>query len=318
MKDQQLTNMQRLVIWYRALRPFSYPASIVPVLVGSAVAWEQSRVNLTLFLLALFGSVAIQAGTNLANEYFDYTQGVDRSDSLGPAGVILEGKLAPKHVLLVAILAFFTGAILGLYIALEVGWVILVVGFASVVAAWFYTAKPLTLGYRGLGEPEVFIFMGPVMVTAAYFVQARGFSWNSLLVSLPIGLLVVAILHANNLRDMVQDKQRGRITWVVLACRIWGMDQGMKYSRWAYYAMIAGPYVILAVLVATDVVPTAALLTFLTTPQAYRLVRFVASGAEGKPLGVAVRSTAFLHMIFGITLTVGYLLELLSLNRSFV
>ena len=89
---------QRLRVWYEALRIFSYPASIVPVLVGSVVAWQNVRVDLTLFLLTLFGSVAIQVGTNLANEYLDYVQGIDRMDSLGPAGVILRGDLPPRQV----------------------------------------------------------------------------------------------------------------------------------------------------------------------------------------------------------------------------
>ena len=133
-----------LGVWYHALRPFSYPASIVPVLVGSVVAWHDGYANWALFLAALLGSVAIHAGTNLANEYFDYTQGVDKADSLGPAGVILEGKLTPKEVIRAATLAFVIGAILGAYIVWRVGFVVLVLGLVSIMAAWFYTAKPLS------------------------------------------------------------------------------------------------------------------------------------------------------------------------------
>ena len=281
------------------------------MLVGSVVAWQDGHVNWALLPLALLGSIAIQAGTNLANEYFDYTQGVDRSDSLGPAGVILEGKLAPSQVLWAAILAFAVGVLLGLYIVAQVGWIILVLGLASVLAAWFYTAKPLSLGYRGLGEPEVFIFMGPVMVTASYYVQARSLAWTPLLVSLPVGLLVTAILHANNLRDMVQDKERGRVTWAVLACRSWGIERGRKFSRWTYHVLVAGAYVTLAGLVAANIAPLSALLTLLTAPQAYRLIRFVGSGVEGKQLSLAVRGTSFLHMSFGATFTLGYSLHIL-------
>ncbi len=300
-----------LNVWYHALRPFSYPASIVPVLVGSVVAWHDGHANWVLFLFALFGSVAIQAGTNLANEYFDYVQGVDKPDSLGPGGVILEEKLRQRQVLWAATLAFAVGAIAGLYIVAQVGWIILFLGLASVLAAWFYTAKPLSLGYRGLGEPEVFIFMGPVIVTASYYVQARSFAWTPLLVSLPVGFLVMAILQANNLRDIVQDRERGRVTWAVLACRVWGMERGRNLSRWVFYAMLAGAYVTLTGLVAANAAPLPALLTFLTIPQAYWLTRFVASGVEGRPLSRAVRGTAFLHMSFGATLTLGYLLGIL-------
>jgi 1,4-dihydroxy-2-naphthoate octaprenyltransferase len=276
--------------------------------VGSVIAWHDGYANWTLFLLALIGSVAIQAGTNLANEYFDYVQGVDKADSLGPAGVILQGKLRPVRVLRAAILAFVFGVVSGMYIVLQVGLVILALGLASLLAAWFYTAKPISLGYRGLGEPEVFIFMGPIMVTASYYVQARSFAWTPLLVSIPVGFLVMAILHANNLRDVVQDKERGRITWAVLACRLWGTKRGKNFSRWIFYAMLGGAYIILIGLVADGVVPLPALLTILTLPQACSLIRFVASGVEDKPLSRAVRGTAFLQMSFGATLTLGYLL----------
>ena len=304
-------NTDTLSVWYHALRPFSYPASIVPVLVGSAVAWQSGYVNWTLFLFTLFGSVAIHAGTNLANEYFDYTQGVDKPDSLGPAGVILEGKLKPNEVLRAATLAFVFGAILGVYIVSQVGLVVLVLGLISIAAAWFYTAKPLSLGYRGLGEPEVFVFMGPVMVIASYYVQARNFAWTPLLVSLPVGFLVTAILHANNVRDVAQDMERGRITWVALACRLWDMKRGKNFSRWIYYAMLVSAYLVLIGLVADRIAPVFTLLTLLTTPQAYSLIRFMASGVEGRPLSRAVRGTALLHMSFGATLTLGYLLNIL-------
>ena len=221
-----MTTQSSLRVWYRALRPFTYSASLVPVLIGSAIAWRQGHVDVILFLFALLGSVFIQIGTNLANEYFDYVQGVDKPDSLGPAGVIIQGKLPARQVLVAAALAFTTGAMLGVYIVIKVGIIILLVGLLSVLFAWFYTAKPISLGYRGLGEAEVFIFMGPVMVAAAYYVQARTFAWTPLLISLPIAFLVTAILHANNLRDIQQDMERGRLTWAVLACRLWGLEKG--------------------------------------------------------------------------------------------
>ncbi|HMK83971.1 MAG TPA: 1,4-dihydroxy-2-naphthoate octaprenyltransferase, partial [Candidatus Bathyarchaeia archaeon] len=260
----------------------------------------------------LLGSIAIQVGTNLSNEYFDYTQGIDKSDSLGPAGVILEGKLAPLNVLYAAIMAFALGAGFGFYIVTQVGWVILLVGLASILAAWFYTAKPLSLGYRGLGELEVFFFMGPIMVTAAYYVQAKSLSWNPLLLSIPVGLLVTAILHVNNLRDIVQDNERERVTWVVLACRWFGMKRGREISCWMFYAMIAGAYLMLVGLVAIKIVPVTALIAILTIPQAYKLIRFVAAGVKGKRLSLVVRGTALLHMFFGCAITLGYLLAHLN------
>ncbi len=304
-------NRRNLTVWYNALRPFSYPASIVPVLVGTTIAWRMGQVDWSLFLLVLFGSVAIQAGTNLANEYFDYTQGVDQADSLGPAGVIVKGELPPTQVFWAAVLAFAAGGSIGVYLVLKTGWFILLIGVASLLAGWFYTAKPLALGYSGLGEPEVFFFMGPIMVLGSYYVQAQSLAWTPFLVSLPIGLLVMAILHANNLRDVTQDDQRERLTWVVLAYRRLGAEKGKRFSIRIYCMMIIGSYLIIFVLAGLGIVPLLALLTILTVPQAYGLIKFVASGIEGKPLNRAVQGTARFHMLFGAALALGYALDIL-------
>jgi 1,4-dihydroxy-2-naphthoate octaprenyltransferase len=306
-----MLNMRNLNAWYNALRPFSYPASIVPVIVGTMVAWQIRKVDLTLFFLTLLGSMAIQAATNLANEYLDYVQGVDKEDSLGPAGVIIKGELLPKQVAWAAVFAFTVGSVIGFYLTLRVGWFILLIGVASVLAAWFYTAKPLALGYRGLGEPEVFFFMGPIMVMSAYYVQTQSLAWTPLLVSLPIGFLVMAILHANNLRDIVQDDQRNRLTWVVLAYRGFGARRGKMFSIRLYCIMTTAPYFIIFILASFGVVPLLTLLTFFTAPEAYGLVRFVYSGVEGKPLSRLVRGTARFHMLFGATLALAYTLDLL-------
>jgi len=301
-------------VWYNAIRPFSYPASIVPVIVGTAVAWQTGKIDWLLFLLVLIASVAIHMGTNLANEYLDYVQGIDKADSLGPAGVIIKGELQPKQILWASELAFAVGSAIGFYLVLTVGWFILLIGVASVLAAWFYTAKPLALGYSGLGEPEVFFFMGPIMVIGSYYVQVKSLAWTPLLVSLPIGLLVMAILHVNNLRDVVQDDQRNRLTWVVLAYRKLGSRRGKTFSIGLYCMMIVGAYLIIFILAGFGVVPIVALLTILTAPQGYRLVKFVSTGIEGKPLSRAVRGTARFHMLFGATLTLAYLANILILH----
>jgi len=303
-----------LRIWYTALRPFSYSAAVVPILVGTAVAWHDGHFEATLFFAALIGSVFIQMGTNLANEYLDYVQGIDKPDSLGPAAVIVQDKLSARQVLTAAILVFAAGTALGIYIAIQVGIIILAVGLVSLSFAWFYTAKPFALGYRGLGEPEVFIFMGPVMVLSAYYVQARTFAFTPLFISLPVAFLVMAILHANNLRDIEQDMERGRLTWAVLSCKLWGNKRGRQVACWGYYLMLTIPYVILIYLSVMVVVPWLVLTALLTIPQTVQLIRFVSSGIRGKPLSRVVRGTSLLHLTFGLTLTIGYLLGFLLLS----
>src|SRR5438067_4315723 len=150
--------------WWIALRPFSYPASVVPVLVGSAVAADENFRPL-LFLLALAGSVLIQAGTNLATDFFDFIDGVQPRATLG--GVIQRGLITARAVHLAAIVAFGLGALCGLAIVAYTGWPILAVGVGSVLGGYFYTGAPIAYGRRGLGEIGVFLFMGLFAVMAA-------------------------------------------------------------------------------------------------------------------------------------------------------
>ena len=276
---------------------------------GSILAWHNGQVDWHLFAMVLLGSMAIQAGTNLGNEYFDFTQGLDSPASLGPAGVIVQGLISPRQVLWAGGMAFGLGIALGLYIVTQVGWPILAVGIFSVMAGWFYTAKPLALGYRGLGEPTVFVFMGPVMVMATYYVHTENLTWQAFLMSLPIGLLVTAILHANNLRDVEEDQAKGRLTWTTLAFLAWGKDVGRRIARWMFVGMTFGAYVVVTVLIVTDLAPVATLLTLGTGPQAFRLARVVASTSEGRALNPVVRNTARLHLFFGALLALGYVLD---------
>ena len=173
--------------WWLALRPFSYPASIVPVCVGAAAAAGED-VRPGLFFLTLVGSILIQAGTNLATDFFDFLHGVQPNATLG--GAIRSGVLSAGAVHRAAIAAFAAGAVCGLVIVAYVGWPILAVGFASVLAGYFYTAKPISYGRRGLGEVMVFVFMGLLMVLATYYVQVEHLSWRVFWPAIPVAMLV--------------------------------------------------------------------------------------------------------------------------------
>jgi 1,4-dihydroxy-2-naphthoate octaprenyltransferase len=154
----------RLRLWYRATRPVSLSASAVPVVVGTLVAAGESF-SLVRFALALFGAVAIQAGTNLVNDYYDHVKGVDADQTAGPPGLIQRGVLAPRTALRMGITWFVLGSAAGLVLVALTGPALLVLGLASVAAGFFYTAAPVSLAYLGLGELTVFVFMGPVIVT---------------------------------------------------------------------------------------------------------------------------------------------------------
>ena len=293
--------VQRFVrVWWRAARPFSFTAAVVPVLLGTAIAAWHGFFNPLMFFLALIGSIALQAGTNLINDYYDHVKGADNERSLGMGGAIQRGELTPRQVFWGGIAAFALGSVIGLYIVSVTGEFILILGIVSVLVGFFYTAGPAALAYIGLGEVAVFIFMGPVIVIGAYFVQAGRVSWEALIASLPVGFLVAAILHANNLRDLESDKEVGKRTLATLL--------GRKRANWEYYLLICGTYIALILTVLFGVAPFLTLLALLTLPQAYKLMQRVAISTEPAALNPVLRKTAQLHGRFGMLLVGGWLL----------
>ena len=283
--------------WFAAQRPVSFTASVIPVLVGTAIAAEDEFRPL-LFVLALLGSIAIHAGTNLVNDYFDHVKGTDTAESLGPSGVIQRGVLSASAVLAGGVLAFAIGAAIGLIITAMTGWPVLALGVASVLAGYFYTASPFSLAYRGLGEVVVFIFMGPVIVMGAYYVQIESWAWAPFLASLPIGLLVAAILHANNVRDIESDRRNNKWTLAALA--------GRPMADYEYIALTLGGYAVVVVMTIAGSAPWPVLITLLSLPIAVRVVRMEAQAASPRALNLVLAQTAGLHMIFGALLAFGF------------
>ncbi len=289
---------QHVRVWWGAARPWSYTAAIIPVLLGGSVAAYDGALDLGLLLLALAGSVAIQAGTNLVNDYYDYQKGADTPQSIGTGGALLRGDLAPRQVLAGGLVAFAIGSAIGLYLVSVSGPFILWLGLFSVLCGFFYTAGPFALAYVGLGELAVFVFMGPVMVIGSYYVQARSVTLPVVLASLPIGFLVAAILHANNLRDLDSDRRIGKRTLATLLGR-----QGANVE---YYLLIGGTYLSLALTVLLGGAPWLTLISAVTLPLALRLTRIVAAEREPNALQPVLRQTAKLHAQFGALLVVGW------------
>src|SRR5690242_2510539 len=187
-----------------AARPRTLPAAIAPVLVGTAAAVERvdELPRWGAFIAALIGSIFIQIGTNLANDYSDAKRGADTVDRLGPGRVTSSGLVAPRRVLVATWLAFGVAAIAGVYLATVAGFVIIVVGVASIVAGVLYTGGPRPYGYAGLGEVFVFLFFGVVAVNGSYYVQLEQLDWLPFGLSAAVGALSTAILVVNNVRDI--------------------------------------------------------------------------------------------------------------------
>jgi 1,4-dihydroxy-2-naphthoate octaprenyltransferase len=290
--------MPSLKLWWAASRPFSFTASIIPVIVGTLLAadlafsWWKAA-------LALVGAVAIHAGTNYVNDYYDHVKGADSATSLGPAGFIQRGVVPAKGVLIAGVASFALGASIGIWLCAASDWSLLWLGVASLLAGFLYTGAPIHLAYIGLGEITVFVFMGPVIVLGAWFVQTEDWSWQPVIASLPIGFLVAAILHANNLRDIDEDREVGKRTIATLL--------GRKWANREMYGLLGATYLSLIIVAAVGAMPWQGLLALVTAPLAVPIVKIVRAGGNPRKLNFALFRTAQLHMRFGAVLAVGLL-----------
>jgi 1,4-dihydroxy-2-naphthoate octaprenyltransferase len=283
--------------WWMAVRPFSFTASVTPIVLGAVVAGYDGAWNWLLFAITLVASVAIHAGTNLINDYYDWKKGADTPESLGPNRALQQGMLTPHQVFWGGVCCFAFGSLLGFYLVGTRGLFILWLGLVSVLAGWFYTAGPFAFAYTGLGEIVVFIFMGPVMVLGSYFVLMQRVPAHVLWISAPVGLLVAAILHANNMRDLEGDLARGKRTLANLL--------GRRASKVEYYFLVGGSYVLLVALVLFGVAPWYTLLALLTLPNAIDLLRTAAIYETPQRLNKVLRDTAKLHERFGWAMILG-------------
>jgi 1,4-dihydroxy-2-naphthoate octaprenyltransferase len=272
------------------------------VLVGSAAAFAAGPFSLSLFAATLVASVAIHAGTNLVNDYYDHVRGVDTPDSIGPSGVIQRGWLAPQAVRTGAVVLFVCSAVAGIWLIAVRGWIILLLGALSVAAGYTYTGGPLPLGYLGWGDVVVFVFMGVVITAGTYFVQTGSVSAAVVWAAVPVAALVDAILVVNNLRDLEGDRAHGKRT---LAGAL-----GPAATRAHYLVLVVGAYAAVAAGVALQALPVAALATAVTIPHAVRTWRVVRSETDPLPLTRGgIQGTARLHLRFGFLLVLAFVVS---------
>jgi 1,4-dihydroxy-2-naphthoate polyprenyltransferase len=288
-----------LRLWLVAARPRTLPAAIAPVLVGTALAGSEDVFRALPFIAALVGSVFIQIGTNLSNDYSDARRGADTEDRLGPVRVTAGGLMPPKRVLIGTYVAFGVAVAAGLYLAAVAGWELLVVGAASILAGVLYTGGPRPYGYEGLGELFVFLFFGVVAVAGSYFVQTEELRWEAFALAVPVGLLAAAILVVNNVRDIDTDRRAGKRTLAVKlgrgrARRLFAAMIGASFSAVVALAVTLSPWVLLALV---------------TLPLVPPLVRTVSSRTDGAALNGALAGTGRLLALFSVLLAVGVLLS---------
>jgi 1,4-dihydroxy-2-naphthoate polyprenyltransferase len=289
-------------IWLMAARPRTLPAAIAPVLVGTAAAiyaaGELPRAGA--FVAALVGSIFIQIGTNLANDYSDALRGADTADRLGPVRVTSSGLVTPKRVLNATWIAFIVAVVCGVYLARVAGPEILLVGAVSIAAGILYTGGPRPYGYAGLGELFVFLFFGLVAVNGSYYVQVERIDALPLALSVAVGFLATAILVVNNVRDAETDRRAGKMT---LAVRI-----GRRRAIALYRALVLLPFLVLPLALLVDGASALPLVGLLALPLAVGPMRTMTNRTDGPALNGALAATGALLGAYSLLVSAGLVL----------
>jgi 1,4-dihydroxy-2-naphthoate polyprenyltransferase len=293
-----------LRIWWNGMRPGYLPLSLMPVLVGSVLAWTQSitakmpRGNFhpQRFLVLLLTVVCLQIGEHLVNDYYDYLRGIDTSNALGPGGLIQQGLIKPVRVLTIGLIMLLLGAVFGVFTALAGGALVFLFVLISFVCAYFYSATAFSLASLTLGEVIAFVIFGPLLTLTAYLLQTGHFDRTALAYGLSLGLLATAFIHLNNTRDAESDAQAGKRT---LASYL-----DLRVSRALYLLFLLGAYVPIIVLAVPRHAPHLLLLTLWTFPGLVVLISGVLRTDSPPSLHLHMRKTLALETLFAILLMV--------------
>ena len=284
--------------WFFAIRPKTLSLSLVPVIVGIALAWGETHLLYPLpALAALLAALLIQIGTNLHNDAEDFARGADTEERLGPPRATAQGWLTAAAVKRGAYLAFSLAFLIGLYLVWRGGWPILAIGLISLLAGYAYTGGPKPIAYSASGELFVFLFFGLVAVLGSYYLQTLSLSLNALVVACAIGLLAAAVLLVNNYRDLQSDRKAGKLTLTHYL--------GGKRSQTLYAFLILTPFLLpllLSGLAATI------WLVLLALPVALLLLRRFVSEPPGPGFNQILARTALLQLLYGVLLTSALLL----------
>jgi len=300
--------MATLSLWWRAVRPFSFTVSVIPPFLGTMIAVMDVpglAIHWPHFILTLIGCPMAHAGANLLSDYYDYLKGVDREGTYGSSGLLVAKKIEPGTIRLGAWTLLAGAALIGVYLGLRNSNSALLFGVMLLggLLGVFYTAGPVALKYRALGDLAVFFAFGSLMVLGAYVVQTHRFSWNPVLYAVPIALLVDAILHSNNLRDIENDSA---VPITTLAGAV-----GKEASKAIYYGLISGAYLITVLLILFAGLPLISLVTFISLPLGLKLISTVRD-MDKIPLSQFARidaDTAQFHSAFGALLLASLLIQ---------
>lgn len=295
-----------LLVWIKAIRAPFFTAVLIPVFLGAIVAWYSfGAFNLTYFVLSLIGAVCVNAGTNLANDYFDYKSGCDlvntdfNSPFSGGSGLLPRGVLNPRKVYIASLVSFVFAGLIGVFLALTRGWIIVAFGLIGVFSGYFYTTQ---LAPRGIGELIVGLNCGPLVVIGSYYVQTQTIALEPIVASIPLGMLILEVLWINEIPDYYADAKAGKTT---LVTRI-----GRKKAVDVYGMLMFSTYAVILLGVSLSLMPVLTLLSFLTIPLAIRTVYVAKRNYEDpRKLIPANAGTVLVHLFTGLLLCIAYIIS---------
>ena len=282
--------------WIIASRPKTLIAAIAPVILGSSLAFQEDSFNLLLFTVILITAILIQIGTNLVNDLFDYINGADNEDRLGPDRALQKGLLSKSQIESAIFFIFTIAVVLGFYLALIGGWPIVIIGSISILFGFLYTSGPYPLAYNGLGDIFVFIFFGLVSVSGTYYLYTGNFYMDSIILGSSVGSISTGILVVNNLRDIHNDKKFEKNTLAVLL--------GKRFTQIEYLLLMIIAYLIPIYISFIFGWKSSLYIVYFTLPIAIQLILQVFF-KEGADLNKTLEGTAKLLLLYTLLLSFG-------------
>lgn len=289
---------EKLKIWLRAARPFTLTASAIPVILGGVLGIKEGGVfHVLYFTLAVIAMIFLQISANLINDCDDYLNNVDTQNSDVSCDVVIKNLLEPSHVFKAGVVVLFAGTLIGSFLSYKRGVLILILAVIGAMGSYFYTRRPFQLKYKALGIPLVFLLFGPLPVIGAYYIQVQEFSIMALYVSIPVGLLTTAILHANDIRDIYNDNKAGIKTLSIVL----GIDAAKKL----YYYFLFVAYFSTLLMSFYRVIPLWSLIVLITVPAAWKnIIKLYETDALAANIKALDRDTAKLQAQFGCLLII--------------
>ena len=295
-------NKSKLKEFFMCTRPHSYPASIAPVLFGATYALGyESKFSILKFILFLLACLLIQAATNLFNEYYDYKHGLDKVDSEGISGSIVKGNLSPKEVMVGALVLYALAFVFGLILTFMTSVYVLLVGLVCMLAGYFYTGGKYPIAYSPFGEVVSGFFMGTIIIALSFYFQTGYVNADIIVVSLPLFIMIGAILLANNIRDLDNDKESGRRTYAILV----GRNNAIKTMAISFIVV----YLLNVLFIVTKYASWWNLLVFVTIPLAIKIIKGFSANNHKTTMAPFMVLTAKLTIFVGFIMSLANILK---------